>query len=520
MQNQFLRFNFSLIIIILLGMSTSGQSQISKPRWGEELKEPKGKDAFCKLINMDDQYYQVLESTPKSLKLFTYKTTSHVLQREDELDFEAGTKRFFLPEVVKTKTGTFGVFNHYDKYARRQSIHVSELVDHRFTDMKEIYDHTYKIKWKFWRHGIRQYTDEDAEGYRISPDSNRVAFINSLSTEEDKNTQQANIVVLDDQMNLLWQRVHDFSGSDKDLGFDDILIDNQGTIFILAKRFKEKKEIREANRKDKLMPDYKYVIFEITQDNMLEHEIKLNGAAIPVDATISFSDENKEEYSITGLYTDEKKKSKIKGTFFLSHDNSIAELHPFTTKWLEDIADERDKKKGIGLSELFEIQQSVVFSDGTVGMITEKVLTSIDSPAGSKMSTISYHSRDLFVSLFSQEGELIKYVKLPKYFINGDYRHKSFFGTLHNDELFLFYNEFLDRKERKAIGKGGMSTIYINYAKINSKGDLRKKHLFANDDSGWGLNPKQVLKYQNRLIMCSHKRKKYAFVTAKFREKK
>ena len=138
-----------------------------------------------------------------------------------------------------------------------------------------------------------------------------------------------------------------------------------------------------------------------------------------------------------------------------------SKVHPFSKEFLDGMVKNKKIEKGDG-NVNFRIKDFVTFSDNSFSFIAEKsyVVTHTSSMNGRTSTTIIYHSDEIIIPRFDQNGELKNLVKIDKEYGSTSPFTVSYSLGINNDKLFLLYNDSKSREEGAAEKKGGLFSMF------------------------------------------------------------
>lgn len=202
-------------------------------------------------------------------------------------------------------------------------------------------------------------------------------------------------------------------------------LSNTGDYFFSCKVYAmdDKNKIKNYNTLNKV------VLMHVTPEALEEFELELDSRKI---FDMSFSSDNDQLMTFTGLYGDNKKNSGIKGVFYFRLDYDKKEIldegfeefkKDFITEGWSDKAKEKASKKeakGKGAPEFFnyDIRRTHTLKDGSIiGSLEQyyiQVVSYNDPRTGMSSYTYYYHYNDLIVYKIQENGTFEWIKKIPK----------------------------------------------------------------------------------------------------------
>lgn len=481
------------LFLVLLFLYSPIFGQDYKVKWGPAYKKEGGIFSSFELIGIEKDNYYMLMRPRKSNTLLAYDM-NHKLVSNRSLDFRFGKEKLYLNQLVRTTSGTFGYFSVRDKKSNTWRVMTSKFQNGKFGKVELAYKHKFDVKWKFYPlfFALSSYSNADVTGsMKTSKDSTHVAFLNILSTKDDKNAENLAIAVFDADMKLLWKKTQKFKYADKDIRIVQSVVANNGDIYAIAKLYKKRKDMSKEERKKKGLPRFDYKVFKITENDLSEITVKIGQDLAPTDAGLFFPDGNTDEFILAGFYTDANKKSGLKGLFFSKGNPSTKEItavtHKFEDEFLTDLVREKDIEKDRGLGMSFNIKNLLQFGNGNIGLIAEEyyITTHTTTDSNGRMRTYyTYHTNDLVIPRFNAEGELLNIQKVEKAFRSRASIQTSYSLALANGKIYLLFNDLKTKGERKDLKKKGKNgkkrAAYTDMTVINSEGEIEYQQTLFN----------------------------------------
>ncbi|MEM6346457.1 MAG: hypothetical protein AAF927_21385 [Bacteroidota bacterium] len=447
--------------------------------WGPEYKKTKGVFSTLKLIEMDDEYYYLLFDNRKGTSIGKFNH-QHKLIATKKAPFNYSYYNSNLNKIIHTKNGTFGYLSSVKN--KQWELYVSRFDQGNFKKLRLIHSHPYRRELTVdWGWISTEGTADNANELVISRDSNLVAFTNIIATGDRRYREESfDVAVFDADFKLLWKRIQKLPYQDKDLEITQTVVSNEGTIYVLGK-------LRDRKKNSKGLPSYDFKIFQITETDVNEFDLRIGETIAPTNVRLYFPSESSSEILISGFYTDDQRRSGLQGVFFARGTKKEGiehiEIHKFETAFLEGLISDKELKKDKGLESNYDFSSLLYFKDGSLGFIAEnRYVTQYTSyQNGQSRTRYIYSSEDLIIVRFSKEGELFSLQKVPKRFsTSGGWDMISYSLALYNDKVYLIFNDHKSYSERKELStKTG--SIYTDLAVIDENGQLEYHENLFND---------------------------------------
>jgi hypothetical protein len=518
---------FFLFICLSLSNTFSASAQYNV-NWGPIYEKEGGMFSSFYLAGGDTNNYYVVMRPKKENNLLKFDF-NHKLKSTTPISFEFNGEDLLLREFITTKSKTFGIFSNYDKKENIFSIQAAQLEGGNFKPIKEVALQPYKIKYKYiggYESEFSGYTDEDATGsFAISADKNYVATIRTLSSKESGQADVISVIVFDENMNVKWQKIQDFPYKDKKLDIQDFIISNNGDVFLAVTLDLPKKE------KEKGIPYYNYQVVKITENDYKEYKLNLTGNNVISSAGLFISPKENEIF-IGGLCKDKDRETDgDNGLFYskldISTGNLNTKVHQFSKELLDGLVKNKKIEGGDGLVS-FRIKDFITFSDNSFSFIAEKTyrVIYVTYQNGRKYTSIHYHTNEIIIPRFDQNGELQNLVKLDKDYSGFSPMIVSYSLGIKDNRLYLLYNDTKSRtegvvEEKLKINlfrpyKGIEPRSYTTLSVIDNNGKLESEEtLFTGSETDGFFFPWNSEQFGDKLLINIYSGKNYHFGTLK-----
>lgn len=348
----------------------------------------------------------------------------------------------------------------------------------------------------------------------LSPDKKSV-IVYYIDDDEPK---QTTALLIDSNLSILNQKTFE-------LPFDNFhvystKISNNGLIYYFGIEYKiiddKKKEFKEHHI---LVYD---VVKGTVKSTQLDFDKSVRGAAM------QFMENN--ELIVSGLHN-EKEQKGISGSFFMKLKSDLSidflTIKDFSANFIEQYWNDNDEEQSAKSKNEndepaffdYKIQDLLIKDNGDILMLAEQyymdVFTSTytDNSGATKITyTYTYNYNDVIVVSCNSTGHINWMKVIPKYqySVNDKGKYSSFFTTLRNNEVLLFYNdkesnmdhsEELNSKQLRKAKKNQVSA----YISISDNGEIKRKvmYTFIEDETGVIIPKGCELLYNGDILLYS-----------------
>lgn len=510
-----------IISILLIGAYLTSSAQYDV-KWGPTYKKDGGMFSFYYLAGADADNYRLIMKPKKSNTMLTFDY-NHKLVKTSIVPFTFDGDNLSPTEFLETSAGNFAILSHYKKKSNMMYEFVSLMSeDGKFGDLKEIQSYEYKVKFGAllrMAYGFGGSLDGDASTLETSKNKNFVLKASSQSYTESKNskTEAIAMAVYDENFDLVWAKEESFNGQDDDdIDIVQYFIDDEGIVYVGAMVWKDRAD------REKGVPNYDYKLYKITESSLEEFDIQLEGNALPQDVGI-FHGEDDNVY-LGGLYSEKgSAKHRANGVFFvkISSDNGEilqAKSYEFTPDVLEGLIRDKKIKKGKGLSN-FDVNHLIFSDNGDFSFVAEEYFITEHTRIvnGQTQTYYKYHSNEIIIPRFSEDGSLVNIQKIDKDFTSLTPTNTSYVLGTFNDKIYLVFNDAKTKSERKDDDvKGGKNSRFTDLVVVDGLGEISFwETLFSNkeiDTEFWPALSQQV-KDTEIILLHGAKKKEYQFAT-------
>lgn len=308
---------------------------------------------------------------------------------------------------------------------------------------------------------------------------------------EKKEKEKFGFIVLDKSLNKVWEKKITLPYLEELFEIDRFKVDNDGNVYILGKRFYEK---RKTERKGKVNYEIIVLRYDKESDEMKEYPIRLKGKRLN-DIQIEIN--NNQDLICAGFYSNQGT-HQVSGSFFLRIDGNSTEIitenhKPFsfelltqglTEKKAKKVAKNKEKGKEIGLYE-YDLDELIVRDDGGVVLIGEQYYVTVTThtsrdPNGNTRTytTYHYHYNNIIVVNINPDGSIAwsKQIQKKQSTTNDSGYSSSYDMAIIKDKLYFTFNDNI-----KNVGlKNSNQLYYYNKSKKKSVAVIVEMDLSGN----------------------------------------
>jgi hypothetical protein len=363
-----------------------------------------------------------------------------------------------------------------------------------------------------------------AFNFRTSRDSSKVGVSFSFPNEE-RDKSSFGFIVLDDQLQLLWQKVAIVPYPTSLFNVEAFKVDNNGNVYLLGISYKEK---RRSKRHGK--PNYNYEVFAWLQqgEQMKQYPIALEDRFL-TDMQIEIVDNR--NLVCAGFYS-AKGTFSIKGTYFLTIDLASKEIKTKSFKEFEidfviENMSEREAKRAMKKQERgedvemyeYDLDKLLVGKDGSAILVGEQYFieevtsTSYINGRATYTTTYHYYYNDIIAVKIDAKGQIEWAEKVSKtqHTINDGGFFSSYTLAILKGKICFFFNDHPENVNYKGVGRPvpyrAKESIVI-LASLNQKGEQTRQPVFALRDIEVIMRPKVCEQVSNHDVILFGQRKK------------
>lgn len=360
-------------------------------------------------------------------------------------------------------------------------------------------------------------TDDDLEkqiSFVLSPDKTKILLY--YPVEAASKTDKPGIfvkVVNAVDFSTYWESKYFFPDTEVEL--EKVMLDNQGTTFILTKNDLEGQE------KDKSAQKYKYMLYTAKKESksLGDFNLKINDQYFVNNVLVKFDGKN--NILASGFYS-EKSANYAKGAFVVNLDAAngsvlINALVPFASDVSEN-KDESDKEKAF-----YHMRDISFLNDGSIVLVGEQYyidITRSRSTYGSIGGTpnFTYRYKDVLVMSLSSTGEMKWMKNIPKKQItaNDGAMYSSIVPIVQNNKISILVNGHKDGLEKRLSAFTDNNIVYM--LEFDATGKMQTKSLYTGEQAETRLSPKVTYRVNEKEIILYNVRAsgKYRFARVGF----
>ncbi len=365
----------------------------------------------------------------------------------------------------------------------------------------------------------------------MTEDTSRISIVYSIPSRRKEN-EAFGVNVFDREMNPLWKGTFELPYENRLLELQNYRIDNEGTVYMLGKRYFNKRRERVEG-----LVNYDYLLFSLQRNGDLD-SLKI-GSEGKFLRSMQVSLAANGDIISTGFYSD-RNTANIGGAYYLRIDGQSREVInssfkefeiDFLTANMTERKAKRTKKrieegKNVELPSYY-IDDLITKPDGGVIMIGEKrqIIVSTSYAGYVAVTTTSYYYDDILVVEISPEGEInwANRVAKKQWTVNDGAAYSSYATMVRDQEVVLIYNDnnenlFYDGVGRVAPMRKNSSTV-VMAARVGEFGDVKRAGLFRRGEAEIKIRP--VFAHQldeDEMLIFGHRTlKNQRFVILKFK---
>ncbi len=423
----------------LLPLSILGQSNDNLVQWGELFKFPGSSFKEFKILGAEENYYylQLGKGQNRDVLKFDY---NHKLISTRPLDVYLDDKLMDFTNVVKTKSGVYGLQSKRSLLREQWNIYAARLKDGRFEHPFKAYEHEIKIglpSGGYAQNYRFNSSFENTSSFIVSEDKSKVALINNKNPSK---VESIVIAVFDDQMNLLWEKHQEFPIKEKKFVIYQVIVSNEGEVFLAAYLSGWSK------------------VYRITKHDLIEYPIQLESKYNAGAPGIIVKD-TKAIFSGFCDYTSDLE-NKVRGVYFikqdLNSDKQEVTVSQVDESFLASLEENRAKKNSKVWH--YSLETANALSDGGYSFTaTNKYIRSLvanptlSTKPGYAPPTAYIHSSIIHYKL-DETGNLQNIHNANRYMKYERIERPNLFTAFLDGKTYVYYFHTPDRKERKAWG--------------------------------------------------------------------
>ncbi|NJK95612.1 MAG: hypothetical protein HC905_12540 [Bacteroidales bacterium] len=362
-------------------------------------------------------------------------------------------------------------------------------------------------------------TDDDLEkhiNFVISPDQTKIGMYYPIETDAKNPKPGVFVKMLNSKdFSAIWESKYMFQ--DKEADIEKVMINNQGTVFVLAKIGLEGQE------KDKSAQKYKYVL-NVCNNGSKSFEnfnLKIGDQYFVNNVLVKIDQED--NILASGFYS-EKSANYAKGAFVTKIDSRTGEIRlnalaPFAQGISED-KDEGDKEKAF-----FHMRDISFLKDGSIILTGEQYYIDISRSRGygaygaiGGSTDFTYRYKDMLVMALASDGQMKWMKSIPKKQItaNDGALYSSYVPVIINDKISIMVNGHVDGLEKRMSAFTDNNMVYL--LEFDASGNMNKKTLYSGAEAETRLCPKVSYRVSDKELILYNVRRsgKYRFARVNF----
>ena len=529
-----------LLMVISTAIWAQDQAEVVL---GPEIKTQK-RGTLEDIIGHDHQGYYTIRVEPQRFYLEHYNMDLD-LAKSEEIDLGRGSNKKLL-EFAEQLNGEIYIFTSQRDLVNKEKVLYADLMDR--TTLKPV-----GTPKKIAAISYRNRSNDGFYDYTVSRDSSKLMIFYDSPTQGNTE-EKLGITVLDDALNVLWEKEINLPFKDRLYAVERFKVDNQGNAYLLGMVYKGQVRVRRQGR-----PNYEYHLLAYNQgDTYTEYLLNLDDKFI-TDMQFEFAPNG--DIVCAGFFS-ELGNTSIKGTFYLLIDSSSQEVkkeyyQQFDSEFLAYFMSERRADKGRELFQ-YDLNRLEIRRDGGVVLVAEQFYVreiddynSLDPygyypslyryglfrypfrrygyyygyPYYNNDTDIQYNYNDLMVININPDGSTQWARRIPKRqrSKNDGGAFASYALAVAKGKIFFIYND-----NPKNIHKASDDLKIYNFTKgkesvvmmvsIDGRGEVKKEPLFQVRDTNTYTKPKVCEQIsRDQMIIYSQRNRKNKFAKLTFK---
>jgi len=514
-----------LTLIFLLTTLITLQAQI-KPKnvnvkWGPEMKEP-ARSTITDIIAGDNG--QIFTIRIKGSGLFNVK---YLIETYNESLRMTSVKDLDLVYHGKELAYEFALYSN-------EKLYVFASLNNQKTKKNTLFAQELDTKslqpkgkmTKIIEADSRSKSNDGGFDYEVSKDKSKIAIL-AFSAYEKKAPDKFNIAVLNQDVNILWNKSIKLPYSDELYNSEIFRVDNEGSCYMQGVLFKDKAK---AKRKGK--PNYSYLIHSYRDkgETTSQYKVALKDRFI---TDLNFKINKRGEIVCAGFYSDQGTYT-IKGTYLIrinqeTGEKEVAKTKEFGKDFLTEVLSDKQIRKGKQELYEYDLDKLILRDDGGAVLLAEQYYVRVSrtnrrSPNGGMITDTRYYYyyNDIIVININPDGSIEWLTKVPKRQVtidDGGY-FSSFADMITGEKIYLIFNDNPKnlgiKDSRRVYAFNGKKSV-VTLAAISQDGTYEKSLLFSNKDQAVITRPKvceQISK--DEMLLYGELRKKFRLANVNF----
>jgi hypothetical protein len=367
-----------------------------------------------------------------------------------------------------------------------------------------------------------------------SPDQEKILVEVDLPYEKEM-PERFKLQVYSASFDLEWEQEVTLPFPDQEFAVLKNLVDNDGSVIVVGKKYAEKAEARELRKDER--PTYTYMLLTYDGTGDAQSTTIEAGDKFLQDLTITIPDEGD---ILCGGFYGKKGASNQSGAFYMRLDRKTkAILHQsykefskeFITQYMtekeEEKASKKAEKKGEEIELIkYDLDELVLREDGGVIMVGEQyneyestVCTPTQNGGQVCRTVFHYVYNDIVVVNVDPNGNIEWATKIPKrqHTTNDGGYFSSYALTVKDDKMYFIFNDsgknlFLKEGDKIAPFKITGKEALITLATVESDGTVHREALLSPEKGETITRPKACVQTpDDQLFMFATRRDDYRF---------
>ena len=513
--------------ILIMFISTILVGQWTDVNWGPVYKKDGGLYSGYRFIDIDDYGYYVLHEDNTGHTVVHYDL-NHKIISVDALALRSPFQPLLIQDIIETRSGIYLILHYLDDRSKEWIIMASPFIEGQFRDPFQIYSQRHRLKPVDLRRAYEQFENAQADGMLVSEDSTKVAFLHILPGQDYRKDEYITVAVFDENLQLEWKSTHYYKFSRKDFEITQSAVSSHGEVFMVGWTHIKRKGSRRGTRSEEFLPDFEYKLYEIREEEIIQDIVNIGDRVAPLDVALFFPDPSKQDFLLTGFYTDDSHKTRQKGLFFANgHPEAgilSSQLSEFKPRDLKNLVSDRAISKGKGLDLSYDINQLLRFDNGVLGFVAEKNYVSYtnnndyynpyygyyNSFYGPNMREPVFHTDDVVIPVFDAEGNILTIHKIEKEYTSSFNARTSYAFAQAGGNTYLIFNDRKTKDERKESRRKG--NRFTDILRIDPSGLISERNtLFTNVDLDLDFVTSKFANNNETIIITSESNRRFAF---------
>ncbi|MEO5674341.1 MAG: hypothetical protein ABIQ74_06815 [Chitinophagales bacterium] len=534
--------NTTVLLIIIFHSSLFAQfnKTDAKLDLSPDMKEPSNATLHDYIGEDDANYFLLREKNKRS---FVSHTPDYILESHNKKSFGVSKMQEISPQIDGDDAGInqilmlngqlYALISYYSKKKDQLVLYVQPI-------SKSSLQLSGAPK-QLMMMPVKNKRNEGSFNAKISRDRKTVAIFGFVA-DEKQTSQRYNLVVMDDEMKVKWQKEIMLPYDSKLFATERSYCDNDGNAYVLGRLYKEMVKEKRSGE-----PNYVYKMLAYREDgeSFKEYTLSLKDNFI-TDMSFGVTDDGKlicaGFYSARGTFS-------IKGTYCMQIDVESGDVlkegtRNFDPEFLEmfrpsekkgkdekeDKKEDKNPKKSTG-SELvdFDLDDVIPRSDGGAVLIAEQYYVSTYTTSSYNSATKSYsysthyvyHYNHIIAVNVNADLQIDWAVKIPKVQASeGGKYYLSYTKAIHGDKIYFIFNDneknLAENDPKRIAPYDGRSSI-ATLVTLRDDGSWKKSYIFSNKSEGVILRPvvsEQINEHQ--VFLYAEKGKNYMIGTLTF----